>query len=121
MQENRSFDHCFGTLQGVRGFNDPRPLELANGYPVFLQSNAAGETYAPFRLNINDTKATWMGGLPHSWSDQVDARNGGKYDRWLDVKSSPEEYSRLPLTMGYFLKENMLPMWKPAPRRLVIH
>ena len=24
MQENRSFDHCYGTLQGVRGFNDPR-------------------------------------------------------------------------------------------------
>ncbi|MCG7859274.1 twin-arginine translocation signal domain-containing protein, partial [Flavihumibacter sediminis] len=23
MQENRSFDHCYGTLQGVRGFNDP--------------------------------------------------------------------------------------------------
>lgn len=74
-----------------------RPTYLAKGYPVFLQSNAAGETYAPFRLNINDTKATWMGGLPHSWSDQVDARNGGKYDRWLDAKSSPEEYSRLPL------------------------
>ena len=26
MQENRSFDHCFGTLQGVRGFNDPRAI-----------------------------------------------------------------------------------------------
>ena len=24
MQENRSFDHYFGTLRGVRGFNDPR-------------------------------------------------------------------------------------------------
>jgi len=22
MQENRSFDHCFGTLKGVRGFNE---------------------------------------------------------------------------------------------------
>lgn len=27
MQENRSFDHCFGTLKGVRGFNDPRALD----------------------------------------------------------------------------------------------
>ncbi|MFF3632334.1 alkaline phosphatase family protein [Streptomyces sp. NPDC002164] len=22
MQKNRSFDHCFGTLNGVRGFDD---------------------------------------------------------------------------------------------------
>jgi phospholipase C len=28
MQENRSFDHMFGTLKGVRGFNDPRPFTL---------------------------------------------------------------------------------------------
>ncbi len=31
MQENRSFDHCFGTLQGVRGFNDPGPLLCQTG------------------------------------------------------------------------------------------
>src|SRR5579871_4309223 len=60
MQENRSFDHAFGTLQGVRGFNDPRAIELPNKNPVWLQSNKEGETYAPFRLNIKDTKATWM-------------------------------------------------------------
>ncbi|MGH9550489.1 MAG: alkaline phosphatase family protein, partial [Terriglobales bacterium] len=28
MQENRSFDHYFGTLRGVRGFGDPRPMNL---------------------------------------------------------------------------------------------
>ncbi|MEX2566022.1 MAG: alkaline phosphatase family protein [Cyclobacteriaceae bacterium] len=28
MQENRSFDHCFGKLKGVRGFNDPRAIRL---------------------------------------------------------------------------------------------
>ena len=31
MQENRSFDHYFGTMRGVRGFGDPRPLRLAGG------------------------------------------------------------------------------------------
>src|SRR5690349_287045 len=72
MQENRSFDHTFGSLRGVRGFNDPRVLTLPDKKPVWLQSNAAGETYAPFRLNIKDTNATWMGSLPHSWSNQVD-------------------------------------------------
>lgn len=108
MQENRSFDHCFGTLKGVRGFNDPRAIKLENGHPVFLQSNSAGETYAPFRLNIFDTKATWMSSLPHSWADQVDARNDGKYNRWLDVKSSGhKEYKHMPLTMGYYNREDI--------------
>lgn len=108
MQENRSFDHCFGRLKGVRGFNDPRALKLEDGRPVFLQKNTAGETYAPFRLNIKDTKATWMSALPHSWADQVDARNNGQYDRWLDVKrSGNREYSRMPLTMGYYDREDI--------------
>src|SRR6195952_3972248 len=66
MQENRSFDHCFGTLQGVRGFNDPRALQLPDKKPVWLQTDAVGNTYSPFRLNIKDTKVTWMGSLPHS-------------------------------------------------------
>src|ERR1700730_6685457 len=78
MQENRSFDHCFGALRGVRGFNDPRAITLPDKNPVWLQTNEAGKTYAPFRLDIKDTKATWMGSLPHSWTNQVDARNDGK-------------------------------------------
>ena len=28
MQENRSFDHYFGAMRGVRGFGDPRPILL---------------------------------------------------------------------------------------------
>ena len=70
MQENRSFDHAYGTLRGVRGYNDPRAVTLPNGNPVWLQTNAAGDTHAPFRLNIKDTKSTWMGGLPHGRDDQ---------------------------------------------------
>ena len=86
MQENRSFDHSYGTLRGVRGFNDPRAHTQPNGNPVWVQTDAKGDTYAPFRLDINSTNATWMGGLPHTWPDQVDARNGGRYDKWLIAK-----------------------------------
>ena len=108
MQENRSFDHCFGTLRGVRGFNDPRAIQLPNKRPVWFQTNARGETYAPFRLNIKDTKATWMGWLPHTWQSQVDARNGGKYDGWLEAKRSLNKaYADMPLTMGYYTREDM--------------
>jgi phospholipase C len=41
MQENRSFDHAFGPLREVRGFNDPRAIRLANGNSVFVQTDAA--------------------------------------------------------------------------------
>jgi phospholipase C len=103
MQENRSFDHCYGALRGVRGYHDPRAIELPGGNPVWLQTNAAGETYAPFRLDIKDTNATWMGSLPHSWTNQVDARNEGRHDKWLQAKSSGnKEYEHMPLTLGYY-------------------
>ena len=108
MQENRSFDHSLGTLRGVRGFNDPRAIRLPNKNSVWLQTNAGGETYAPFRLNIKETNATWMGSLPHGWTDQVDAGNGGKHDRWLDAKrSGNKEYAHMPLTMGFYTREDI--------------
>src|SRR5450755_1007458 len=37
MQENRSFDHYFGTLAGVRGFDDPTAMTLSTGRSVFHQ------------------------------------------------------------------------------------
>jgi phospholipase C len=103
MQENRSFDHCFGALKGVRGFNDPRAIKFADQRPVWLQRNALGETFAPFRLNLLDTKSTWMSSLPHSWENQVDAFHGGKMDNWLESKKSGEkDFAKMPLTMGYY-------------------
>ena len=40
MQENRSFDHYFGTLRGVRGFGDPRAVKLPAGKSVWHQPDA---------------------------------------------------------------------------------
>ncbi|NOW95311.1 phosphocholine-specific phospholipase C [Mucilaginibacter sp. SG564] len=108
MQENRSFDHCFGTLQGVRGFNDPRAIRLPDQKPVWLQTDAVGNTYSPFRLDIKDTKITWMGSLPHSRASQVDANNLGKYDQWLTAKKSGNRnYADMPLTLGYYTREDL--------------
>ncbi len=107
MQENRSFDHGFGTLQGVRGFNDPRAIDQPDKNKVWLQTNKDNETYAPFHVDVKDTKVAWMGSVPHGWADQTDARNDGKYDKWLDVKRpSKKEYSQMPLTMGYCTRED---------------
>ena len=107
MQENRSFDHAFGSLQGVRGFNDPRAIDLPDKNKVWLQTNHNGDTYPPFHLNIKNTKATWIGGLPHSWSDQTDARNNGKHDKWLIAKAYRHDSNSFPFTMGYYNREDI--------------
>lgn len=108
MQENRSFDHVFGTLRGVRGFRDPRAIRMPDGFPVWAQQDDQGQRFLPFRLNLTQSNATWMGDLPHSWSDQVDARNNGAYDRWLVSKRSRKpEYAQMPLTLGYYTREDL--------------
>src|SRR4051794_5139482 len=57
MQENRSFDHYFGTLPGVRGFSDPAALQLDTGRSVFHQPDPANPAgyLLPFHL---DTRLT---------------------------------------------------------------
>ena len=108
MQENRSFDHALGTLQGVRGFNDPRAIRQPNGNSVFVQTDAAGNSYAPWRLDIRDTRITWMGSVPHTRHSQVDAWNQGHHDGWLEAKRSyTREYSHMPLTMGHYTREDL--------------
>lgn len=108
MQENRSFDHCFGMLKGVRGFNDPLAISLPDKNPVWFQPDKNGNRFTPFRLDIKDTKATWMGGVPHSWTDQVDARNKGKYNGWVEAKRpGNKDYKDIPLTMGYYSREDI--------------
>jgi len=108
MQENRSFDHTLGSLSGVRGFNDPRAVRLPNDLPVWYQTDKAGKVFAPFRLNLKESKVTWMGSLPHSRASQVDAYNQGKYDQWLTAKQSGnKQYAAMPLTLGYFTREDL--------------
>ena len=107
MQENRSFDHMFGKLKGVRGFNDPRAKTLPNQNKVWLQSDEKGNTFAPFHVDINKTKITWQGGLPHSWNDQLAARNNGKYDKWVPVKTqmSLAHYQREDIPFYYAMAD----------------
>ena len=78
MQENRSFDHTYGTLQGVRGFNDSRAIRLPDKNLVWLQTNEKGETYAPFRLDIKNTKIIASGGISNL-QDTVDVKSCGAY------------------------------------------
>lgn len=108
MQENRSFDHAFGALKGVRGFLDQRAFVKQDGQSVFFQKDNNGKYAAPARLDLKNTKSTWMSSLPHSWSDQQKALNKRKYDQWLQFKASGnKDYKNIPLTLGYYNREDL--------------
>jgi len=91
MQENRSFDHYFGKLRGVRGYSDRSTIFLPGMYSVFNQPNFLTRQY-PFPLRMSsgkpdpETLAQCQGDMPHSWSDQHFAWNSGKLDRWMLAK-----------------------------------
>src|SRR2546421_12798051 len=80
MQENRSFDHYFGTLRGVRGFGDPRPVTLPSGKPVWFQSNGSTDVL-PFHPDAKDLGLQFLQDLPHGWDDGHAAFNQGRYDK----------------------------------------
>ncbi len=108
MQENRSFDHAFGALKGVRGFLDQRAFIKQDGHPVFFQKGNNGKYASPARLDLRNTKSTWMSSLPHSWDNQQKALNKGKYDQWLQAKASGnKDYKDIPLTLGYYNRKDL--------------
>ncbi len=99
MQENRSFDHYFGTLRGVRGFGDPHPVRLDDGRSVWHQRKGDGTEVVPFHPEADDLGMQFLEGLPHGWSDGQDAYHDAKYDRWLPAKGTT--------TMAYLTREDI--------------
>jgi phospholipase C len=87
-QENRSFDHYFGSLAGVRGFADPRAVTLRSGRPVWFQPSDAGDLL-PFRPDVPDVGRMFIPDPPHGWNDSHAAWNGGEYDQWVPSKGVP--------------------------------
>jgi phospholipase C len=96
MQENRSFDHYFGTLRGVRGFGDRFPIPLESGKTVWHQSDGTREIM-PYRLDKETMNAALIRSTPHDFADTQAAWNQGKYGFWPRVKS--------PSSMGYYTRE----------------
>lgn len=98
MQENRSFDHYFGTLRGVRGFGDRHTVPMESGKPVWFQSDGQKDI-PPFHLDTKTTDAIAHPGTPHSFSDSQAAWNQGKFGYWPKYKN--------PYSMGYFKREDV--------------
>ena len=103
MQENRSFDHYFGTLAGVRGFDDPQALTLASGRSVFHQPDADNPQgfLLPFHLDTTASSAQKLPSTSHAWSVQHKAWNGGLMDQWVAAHRRADG-AHGPYTMGYF-------------------
>ncbi|MCA3931671.1 alkaline phosphatase family protein, partial [Burkholderia sp.] len=113
MQENRSFDHYFGGLRGVRGFNDPRPHLLPSGAPVWQQPPASVFTknyhsrgldpsapyVLPFYLDPKQT-TEFQPGTNHGWSSGHLSWNNGQWDQWVNQKQDV-------LTMGYLKRQDL--------------
>ncbi|MEU6985380.1 phosphocholine-specific phospholipase C [Streptomyces sp. NPDC046324] len=87
MQENRSFDHYFGALKGVRGFGDPRPITLPSGKSVWHQQDGS-KTVLPYHPTAEDLGMQFIAGLNHDWAGGHRAFNNGRYDQWIPAKSA---------------------------------
>src|SRR4051812_17597348 len=108
MQENRSFDHYFGTLPGVRGFSDPNAIKLSTGRSVFYQPdtvNPAGYVL-PFHLDTHKSSAQAIPSTNHGWSVQHQAWNKGKMDKWLPAHRAADGVDG-PYTMGYHTRADI--------------
>jgi phospholipase C len=107
MKENRSFDHYFGMLRGVRGFDDARAMTLPDGRPVFAQADREDRRRVlPFRLDTHRTDAQRMQQLDHSWRAQHESWHGGKMDLWIPAHRA-EDGAAAPLTMGHFARADI--------------
>ncbi|HEY1326644.1 MAG TPA: alkaline phosphatase family protein [Casimicrobiaceae bacterium] len=108
MKENRSFDHYFGTLAGVRGFDDASPLRLRSGRPVFMQPDREHpDGYVlPFHLDTQRTSAQRLHDLNHSWGGLHGCFDYAAMDGFVRVHRSIDGDAG-PLTMGYLTRADL--------------
>src|ERR1700745_1118347 len=98
MQENRSFDHYFGTLRGVRGYGDPHPIRLPGGARVWYQPDGAGHVL-PFHPTASGLGLQFLQDLAHDWGSTHQAWNGGRYHQWGPGKGRT--------TMAYYPRQDI--------------
>ena len=109
IQENRSFDHYFGTLSGVRGFGDPGAITLSTGRSVFFQPDTKNpDGYElPFHMPESTTSSPCLSDLSHAWTAQHQAWNHGAMDMWLPAHRAADGDTVGPLTMGYLTRADL--------------
>lgn len=104
MQENRSFDHYFGSMAGVRGFGDRFPIPVmgpdGGTRPVWWQADAEGRLVAPFHLSTRQHfDLMRVKGTPHHWEDAQEAWDNGRMNAWAAPKTVR--------AMGHYRREDL--------------
>lgn len=98
MQENRAFDHYFGTLPGVRGFSDRFTIPLPGKRTVWEQQGK-DRRVLPYHLDSSRGNAQRVDGTPHSWVDEQAAWDSGRMHAWPTFKT--------PTSMGYYREQEL--------------
>jgi phospholipase C len=111
IQENRSFDHYFGTLRGVRGFSDPTAMRLPDGASVFAQPGFHGAAHGgrlyPYRLDTRRSGGECTHDITHGWAPQHRSWNGGRMDGWVRTHLAADGAANGPLTMAYLERADL--------------
>ena len=107
MQENRSFDHYYGTYKGVRGFDDHPHGKLGN----FAQAWPGGrdKTLLPFHLDSASGIGECTQDLDHGWPAEHASWNRGTNDAFVSthVQSEYQGPEHGVLTMGYYRRQDL--------------
>src|SRR3979409_1018913 len=80
MQENRAFDHYFGTMRGVRGFGDRAALRMNNNQGIFHQPDPLREDggfLLPWRVDTSKVDGQDLTDTPHDWNSTHAVWNNG--------------------------------------------
>jgi phospholipase C len=98
MHENRSFDHYYGSLGGVNGF-DADSTAFAQSWP-----GGSDTTLLPFHLDTATSMAECTYDLSHSWQAEHASWNGGAMDSFVSTHTSNsyEGPDLGTMTMGYY-------------------
>src|ERR1700677_1253548 len=107
MQENRSFDHYYGTYPGARGFDDHPRGKLGN----FAQAWPGGRdtTLLPFHLDSKSGIGECTQDLDHGWPAEHASWNKGTNDAFVSthVQSEYQGPEHGVLTMGYYRRQDI--------------
>ncbi|WP_153141646.1 phosphocholine-specific phospholipase C [Paraburkholderia agricolaris] len=100
-QENRAFDHYYGSLQGVRGFNDRFAISLPNGAPVWQQpTSSTGSYILPFHIDTTTTSAICINAAAMDYPTDIGIWNKGLYNAWNTARTPG-------LGMSYFTRNDL--------------
>jgi len=110
MQENRSFDHYFGAMPGVRGFADPS-VPKSRFYQYDAQN--PDKYLLPFHADTQSTSAQNLPSNSHSWGPQHQSWDNGKMDMFVTAHLAADGVAGQ-YTMAYFERDDIPFHWALA-------